>query len=126
MTEDPGTLLRAADEQVARLIAAARMTRIQLWTLTAVCVILVIGYVAGGFLVAGEFSLTHKVQDSAVSGCQQGNAERAADKANWDFFLALLLKGNTSPTDQAEARQLEAHIARADAPRDCAREYGGK
>lgn len=126
MTEDPGTLLRAANEQVTRLIKAARMARIQIWTLTAVCVVLVIACVAGGFIVNGEFTLTHKIRDSAVAGCEQGNAQKQADKNNWDFFLSLLLKGNTNATDRAEAKLLEAHIAKADAPRDCAKAYGGR
>lgn len=127
MTEplEPGPLLRAANDQVTRLTRAARWTRIQVWALTAISVVLVVGYVAGGFIVHGEYSLTRQVKNSAAAGCRQGNAQRAADLDNWKFFLSLLLRGDAKPADRAEARLLLQHVARADAPRDCQKVYGG-
>lgn len=133
-------LARAAEIQLTKiddLVKAATNAAMKPWKvavrwLTGVVVALAIGAGVSGYLYANQYSLTEQVQQqaqtlqkAAITGCESQNMRSAADSGNWDFFLDILLKGNTNKYDLHEEAVIKSHIAQVDAPRDCVKAYSG-
>jgi hypothetical protein len=71
-------------------------------------------------VIAQNKALAETIQHAAIQSCQAANARRQTDQQNWNFFLDLALQGNTNPSALAKANELRVHVAKADAPSNCA------
>jgi uncharacterized protein HemX len=140
-------LARAAEVQLTKiddLVKAATNAAMKPWKvavrwLTGVVVALALGAGVSGYLYANQYSLTEQVQSqataaqrqatsfqkAAIAGCEYQNTRAADDSGNWDFFLDILLKGNTNAYDLHEESVIKSHVAQVDAPRDCIKAYSG-
>jgi hypothetical protein len=77
-----------------------------------------------GVLAVGQYELAHKIQNGSIAQCQAGNSARAANVDTWKFFIGVLIKGDTKPSDLAEAKHIIEFIEARNAPRDCHAIYG--
>jgi hypothetical protein len=100
--------------------------------LQGVVAFLVLGAAFIAYLYFGQVDLTHSVQEQAhsiqqgaIASCEAGNLRAATDAQNWDYFIGILTKNDKKPADLAEVQVIEAHIAKADAARNCVAIYGG-
>lgn len=126
MTEvEESNLVKVAYTQISLLEKAVRWTKFQIRVIGGLCVVLLAGAVIIGFLYANQVSLAHTLQLGSIAGCEQSNIQRATDKDNWDYFLAILLRGNTNKTYAALGKQIEAHVDEGDKMRNCISAYGG-
>jgi hypothetical protein len=113
-SNDISPLVKAAEVAVKRLTRPYKV-------MVALLVVLIV--VLGVVVYRGQ-QLTETVKSGAISSCEATNARGAADIQHWDLFLSLLLKGDTNKTSLAEGAEIEASVAKTDAPRDCAAIYG--
>jgi hypothetical protein len=138
----PDLLVERAERQLTLLDnivkRALKWPKRMIVILVVTCVLLAGGLGAISYLYASQSALTAQVQaqaDSArheaaviqnavIAGCEYNNRRDAADIGNWNFFINLALTGNKNPAAPAAAALLRTHIANADAPRDCQKEYG--
>jgi hypothetical protein len=111
---DVSPLIKAAEVAVKRLTRPYKI-------MIALLVVLIL---ALSVVVYRGRQLTETVQNGAITSCEATNARSAADIAHWDLFLGLLLKGQTNKTALAEGAEIEASVAKSDAPRDCTAIYG--
>lgn len=102
---DESNFVKAAANEVNKLIRANRVNRAVIATLVAVVAVLV--YVVFA---------TH--QDS-VNNCQAGNSYRSGQTQIWDRFIQLATTGNSSASTRIEASQFRAFIDQVDAQRGC-------
>lgn len=107
MPEDSeeSVFVRAAEVQIDRLVRANRTQRI----IIAVVVILII-------LLALVAWNQHR---QAIQSCNTGNIYRQQDSQIWNYFINIAAQGDTKSSDQVKIREIEAFVAKLDAPRSC-------
>jgi hypothetical protein len=135
MTQEPTKLVDLADRQLAQIDAivekALKTPKRSIRWLQGVVAVLVLGATFIAYLYFNQVNLTHSVQQQShsiqqgsIASCEAGNLRAATDAANWNYFIDILVKGDTKPADLAEVKVIKAHIAKADASRDCNAVYG--
>lgn len=127
---DADALLRAATRQVETLQAevregrkAARMTKIQVRILGAVCVILLVVVGVIGAFGAQQQNLYDTLHSQQIQSCETGNVQRANEKQVWDSFIDLILQGNKDPQAAAKGAKFKQFIDQVYSPRDCQQAY---
>jgi hypothetical protein len=113
-------LMNATEAAVKKL---TRPTRRLVRILSVLVAILIVNIAVLGVVAVRGQALTNTVRAGAISSCEAGNVRNAADVAHWDLFINILLKGQTNKTAIAEGHEVEASVAKSDAPRDCAAIY---
>ena len=135
MTQGSTRLVDLADRQLLQIDSivekALKTPKRSIRWLQGVVGVLVLGAIFIAYLYFGQVNLTHSVQQQsqtiqqgAIASCEAGNARALTDVQNWDYFIGILTRNDKKPADLAEVKVIEAHIAKADIVRDCAKVYG--
>lgn len=126
-THPDGSFMLAAEKQVDTLIKGAKLHKIQLRILTAVCAVILVVCGVLGYVVKAQYDTTQELRQDSVTNCNAGNGFKAGQKLIWVTLIKLSEgnKGKNAPTAQAKAeiKTLEKTINTVDAPRNCNATY---
>lgn len=127
---DASLVIRAAQQQIESLQAevragrkAARLTKVQVRILGAVCALLIAVTAIVGAALGQQANLSDRLRTQVTQSCQTGNTQRAQEVKVWDSFIDLLLQGNTNPKAASEGAEFKQFVAQVYAPRNCQQAY---
>lgn len=128
MPDDPhvhpdGSFMLAAEKQVDTLIKGAKLHKIQLRILTAVCALILAVCGVLGYVVKTQYDTTQELRQDSVNACQAGNEFKVRQNAIWVYFIGQLLKNDKKPKDLAEGANILVRIEHINAPRNCTAQY---
>lgn len=129
MPDDPhvhteGSFVLAAEKQVDTLIKAAKLHKIQLRVLSAVCFGLLVVSGLLGYVVKSQYDTTQTLRNDSIAACRAGNDYKAGQTKIWVDFIDLLLVGNKDPKAHKIAEGFISYVDMIDAPRNCTATYG--
>lgn len=88
---DESLIPLAIDKQVQRLTRAAKWYRRWIALQMVVLILVIATCVTLGIYIGKANTLTSRIQQGSISGCQQGNIRASVNTKVWDAFLGILL-----------------------------------